>query len=131
MPHRAPGITRVLCSALQPGDVGGRIEMTSPARKPYIVESVVHASQVLGAFASAGEALRLRDVVERTGFTKGQCFRMLHTLHHCGFLEKVDVSRYRLTFEIRRQARHRIGYAAQSREGSFPAEVHAGLLRAA
>ena len=105
--------------------------MTTPPRKPYIVESVVHASQVLRAFASAGEALRLRDLVERTGFTKGQCFRMLHTLHHCGLLEKVDVSRYRRTFEIQRQTCYRIGYASQGDEGSFPREVHASLLRAA
>jgi ribose transport system substrate-binding protein len=105
--------------------------MTTVARKAYIVESVVHASQVLGAFSSAGEALRLRDVVERTGFTKGQCFRMLHTLHHCGLLEKVDVSRYRLTVDLRRRKRYRIGYAAQGRDGSFPREVHGGLERAA
>jgi ribose transport system substrate-binding protein len=105
--------------------------MTTPPRKPYIVESVVHAAQVLRAFASAGEALRLRDVVERTGFNKGQCFRMLHTLHHCGLLEKVDVSRYRRTFEIQRQTCYRIGYASQGHEGSFPREVHASLLRAA
>jgi ribose transport system substrate-binding protein len=105
--------------------------MTTAARKAYIVESVVHASQVLGAFSSAGEALRLRDVVERTGFTKGQCFRMLHTLHHCGLLEKVDVTRYRLTFDLRRRKRYRIGYAAQGHDGSFPREVHAGLVRAA
>jgi ribose transport system substrate-binding protein len=105
--------------------------MTTPPRKPYIVESVVHASQVLRAFASAGEALRLRDVVERTGFNKGQCFRMLHTLHHCGLLEKVDVSRYRRTFEIQRQTCYRIGYASQGHDGSFPREVHASLLRAA
>jgi ribose transport system substrate-binding protein len=105
--------------------------MTTPPRKPYIVESVVHASQVLRAFASAGEALRLRDIVERTGFNKGQCFRMLHTLHHCGLLEKVDVSRYRRTFEIQRQTCYRIGYASQGHDGSFPREVHAGLLRAA
>jgi len=105
--------------------------MTTHSRNPYIVESVVHASQVLRAFTSAGEALRLRDVVERTGFNKGQCFRMLHTLHHCGFLEKVDVSRYRRTLEIQREKSYRIGYAAQCREGSFPREVHASLLRAA
>ena len=62
----------------------------------YIVQSVVHAAEILGAFQSAGEALRLRDVVARTGLGKGMCFRLLHTLHHCGLLEKVDASRFRL-----------------------------------
>ena len=63
----------------------------------YIIQSVVHASELLRAFRSSGEALRLRDVVERTGFNKGLCFRLLHTLRYCGLIEKVDDTRYRLT----------------------------------
>ena len=98
---------------------------------PYIVRSVVHAYQVLKAFQSSGEALRLRDVVQRTGLGKGLCFRLLHTLHHVGMVEKVDATRYRLTSEIGRRRRHRIGYAAQGQSTSFPREVLAGLQRAA
>jgi ribose transport system substrate-binding protein len=105
--------------------------MMQSTRKTYLVESVVHATQVLGAFASPGETLRLRDVVERTRFSKGLCFRLLHTLHHCGLLEKVDVNRYRLTCDIRPPKRYRIGYAAQGSGGSFAKEVRAGLERAA
>jgi ribose transport system substrate-binding protein len=97
----------------------------------YLIKSVVHASQVLAAFQHMGDALRLRDVVDRTGFGKGMCFRLLHTLHHCGFLEKTDASRYRLTSEIRRRRRYRIGYAAQGQDTSFPREVQAGLVVAA
>ena len=95
------------------------------------MQSVVHAAEILGAFQSAGEALRLRDVVERTGFGKGMCFRLLHTLHHCGLLDKVDASRFRLVSEVRRRKRHRIGYAAQGQDISFSREVHASLQRAA
>jgi ribose transport system substrate-binding protein len=105
--------------------------MTETPQKAYIVESVVHAAQVLGAFTSNGEALRLRDVVERTRFSKGLCFRLLHTLHHCGLVEKVDVNRYRLTCEVRPRKRYRIGYAAQGAGNSFTVEVHEGLVRAA
>lgn len=97
----------------------------------YIVRSVVHAYQVLRAFQSSGEALRLRDVVQRTGLGKGLCFRLLHTLHHIGQVEKVDATRYRLTSEIGTRRRHRIGYAAQGQGTSFPREVLAGLQRAA
>ena len=39
----------------------------------YMAKSPVHASQVLEAFQSAGDVLRLRDVVSRTGFNKGMC----------------------------------------------------------
>lgn len=97
----------------------------------YLVKSLLHASQILGAFESAGAVLRLRDVVERTGFRKGMCFRLLHTLHHCGFVEKVDELHYRLTAEVRRRKRYRIGYAAQGQNSSFAREVHASLLAAA
>ena len=94
----------------------------------YLIKSVVHASEILGAFQSAGDVLRLRDVIQRTGLSKGMCFRLLHTLHHCGFIEKVDASRYRMTAEIRRRKRYRIGYAAQGQNSSFAREVHGGLV---
>ena len=104
-----------------------------PARTadPYLVQSLVHASRILESFGTAGDVLRLRDVVERTGYGKGMCFRLLHTLHHCGFLEKVDGSRYRLAWENRRAKRHRIGYAGQGQDNSFPREVQTGLMAAA
>jgi ribose transport system substrate-binding protein len=97
----------------------------------YIVKSLIHASEVLGAFHSTAEVLRLRDVVARTGFNKGMCFRLLYTLHQCGFVEKVGENRYRLTAELRRKRKHRIGYAAQGQDSSFPGEVRAGLVTAA
>ncbi|MCX6538101.1 MAG: substrate-binding domain-containing protein [Acidobacteria bacterium] len=101
------------------------------ARDVYLIKSVVHASDVLQTFRHMGEALRLRDVMDRTGFGKGMCFRLLYTLHHCGFLDRVDGNRYRLTSEVRRRRRYRIGYAAQGQDASFPREVQAGLVAAA
>jgi ribose transport system substrate-binding protein len=110
-------------------------ESASPASTPRrdfnLVKSIVHASDVLWAFRHQGEALRLRDVVDRTGLSKGICFRFLFTLHHCGFLEKADGGRYRLATAIRRRRRYRIGYADQGQDSSFPREVYAGLVRAA
>jgi ribose transport system substrate-binding protein len=102
-----------------------------PPRSAYLVKSLVHATDVLWAFSHHGELLRLRDVMDRTGHGKGMCFRLLYTLHHCGFLEKVDGHRYRLTAEIKKRKRYRIGYAAQGQDTSFPREVQAGLLKAA
>ncbi len=97
----------------------------------YMVKSLVHASQILGAFQSTGDVLRLRDVVARTGFNKGMCFRLLYTLHQCGFLDKVGENHYRLTSEVRRRRLYRIGYAAQGQDTSFDREVRSGLTRAA
>ena len=95
------------------------------------MKSLVHASEILRAFQHPGEALRLRDVMDRTGFGKGMCFRLLYTLRHCGFLERVEGQRYRPTSEIRRQRKYRIGYAGQGQDSSFAREVHDGLQRAA
>src|SRR6185369_17941393 len=75
----------------------------------YLVKSLVHASRVLEAFQSSGDVLRLRDVVTRTGFNKGMCFRLLYTLHQCGFLDKVGENHYRLASEVRRRRLYRIG----------------------
>jgi ribose transport system substrate-binding protein len=104
--------------------------MPKPTHARYVVGAVVHAAAVLDAFTSSGETLRLRDVIERTGLSKGLCFRLLYTLHHCGFIEKVEVNRYRVS-DVRRRRRYRIGYADQGELTSFPREVQKGLVRAA
>ena len=96
-----------------------------------MVKSLVHASRILEAFQSAGDVLRLRDVVVRTGFNKGMCFRLLYTLHQCGFLDKVGENHYRLASEVRRRRLYRIGYAAQGQDSSFDREVRISLARAA
>src|SRR5260370_3234909 len=97
----------------------------------YLVKSLVHVSRVLEAFQSAGDVLRLRDVVKGTGYNKGMCFRLLYTLHQCGFLDKVGENHYRLASEVRRRRLYRIGYAAQGQDTSFDREVRDGLVRAA
>jgi ribose transport system substrate-binding protein len=96
-----------------------------------MVKSVVHASSILEAFQPSGDVLRLRDVVARTGFNKGMCFRLLYTLHQCGFLHKVGENQYRLASEIRRRRLYRIGYAEQGQDSSFDREVRRGLTAAA
>jgi ribose transport system substrate-binding protein len=103
----------------------------SPSQNRYIVKSLVHAAEILNAFESRGEVLRLKDIVARTGFNKGMCFRLLFTLHACGFLEKLGGNQYRLLSEIRPHRKHRIGYAAQGQNSSFPREVQKGLVSAA
>jgi ribose transport system substrate-binding protein len=124
-----------------PGSLGGTcvlvfktdktIAVQSTNHSRYMVKSLVHASQVLEAFQSAGDVLRLRDVVTRTGYNKGMCFRLIYTLHQCGFLDKVGENHYRLASEMRRRRLYRIGYAAQGQDASFDKEVRTGLVRAA
>ena|ERR1700682_219628 len=97
----------------------------------YVVKSLVHASQILKAFQSKGEVLRLKDVVVRSGLSKGMCFRLLYTLHTCGFLDKVGENQYRLVSDLRPNRRYRIGYAGQGQDSSFPREVESSLVKAA
>jgi ribose transport system substrate-binding protein len=97
----------------------------------YVVKSLVHASEILRAFEAKGEVLRLKDFVSRTGFNKGMCFRLLYTLHMCGFVEKVGENQYRLSSDLRPTRRYRIAYAAQGQASSLAQEVESSLLRAA
>ena len=67
----------------------------APARDPYLVKSVVHASRLLSAFRSSGEALPLREIAGRSGLPKSMAFRLLYTLERCGMVEKVGENLYR------------------------------------
>ena len=99
-------------------------------RDRYIVKSVIHASAILESFHSPGEVLGLREVVSRSGLTKGMCFRLLYTMHECGLLDKVGENQYRLAFSPGRHRKFRIGYADQDQSSSFSKEVFDGLVRA-
>lgn len=106
--------------------------MSAPSgNSRYVVKSIVHAAQVMSAFQSEDESLRLRDVAARTGLNKVMCFRLLYTLHLCGFLEKVGENQYRATSPARAPGTARIGCATRGPHDSFGREVEAGLIRAA
>ena len=101
------------------------------SRHRYIVKSVIHADKILAAFESESEVLRLRDVVSRTGFNKGICFRLLYTLVDCGFLKKVGPNQYQSCTRKSKRRTYRIGFGTLERESSFSQEVLAGISRAA
>jgi ribose transport system substrate-binding protein len=103
----------------------------TPMRDPYLVKSIVHASRVLTAFHSSGEALPLRDVSGRSGLPKSMTFRLLYTLERCGMIEKVGENLYRSTLRPFKLKLYRIGYAAQGTDYTFSREVSVGVERAA
>jgi len=103
----------------------------TPMRDPYLVKSIVHASRVLTAFRSSGEALPLRDISGRSGLPKSMTFRLLYTLERCGMIEKVGENLYRSTLRPFKQKLYRIGYAAQGTDYTFSREVSVGVERAA
>src|SRR5712692_6568976 len=103
----------------------------TPARDPYLVKSIVHASRVLTAFRASGEALPLREISGRSGLPKTMAFRLLYTLERCGMVEKIGENLYRSTLRPFKQKLYRIGYAAQGTDYQFSREVSVGLERAA
>src|SRR6478735_1338499 len=103
----------------------------APARDPYLVKSVVHASRLLSAFRSSGEALPLRDIATRSGLPKSMAFRLLYTLERCGMVEKVGENLYRCSVRPFKQKLYRLGYAAQGTDYQFSKEVSLSLERAA
>jgi ribose transport system substrate-binding protein len=101
------------------------------SRDPYLVKSVVHSSKILSAFRSAGEALPLREIANRSGLPKTMAFRLLYTLEKCGMIEKLGANLYQSSFRPLKQRVCRLGYAAQGTDYQFSREVTASLERAA
>ena len=100
-------------------------------RDPYFIQSVAHAADVLKAFSTPTEVLRLRDVVSRTSYSKGIAFRLLYTLEKTGLVEKVGANQYRSTLHQHRTRKYKVGYAAQGTDSMFSQQVTAGLKREA
>ncbi len=101
------------------------------ARDPYLVKSVIHSSRILSSFRSAGEALSLKEIVQRCGLPKTMCFRLLYTLEKCGMVEKVSTNLYQAIVRPAKQRLCRLGYAAQGTNYQFSREVSSSLERAA
>lgn len=105
---------------------------TQPAsRDPYLVKSVLHSSQLLLAFRSAGEALPLREIAARSGLPKTMVFRLLYTLERCGMVEKLSENLYQSCIRPFKQKQYRLGYAAQGADYQFSKDVSQSLKRAA
>ena len=101
------------------------------SRDRYLVKSIVHSSQLLGAFRSPGEALPLKEIAARCGLPKTMVFRLLYTLEKCGMVDKVGKNLYQSRVHPWKQRLYRLGYAAQGTDYQFSREVSEGLQRAA
>jgi ribose transport system substrate-binding protein len=98
---------------------------------PYFVQAVAHAAEILRAFTTPTEVLRMRDIVSRTDLSKGIVFRLLYTLEKTGFVEKVGANQYRSTIHHKKNRKYKIGYAAQGTDYLFSQQVTSSLKREA
>lgn len=97
----------------------------------YEVQAVRKACDLLKAFHTPDEVLRLGDLVSRTGINTTTAFRLLHTLEQQGLIEKVRRYGYRLLMKPASARRYRFGYASQGEDRSFAQEWTESITHAA
>ncbi len=97
----------------------------------YIVAAVARACDILEAFATDGEALRLCDIAARTGLSKATAFRILFTLEKRGLVEQGEGHTYRSRLRPLNRRKYRFGYGAQSSEFAFSRTVSESIQAAA
>jgi len=102
---------------------------SSPDR--YIIDSVMKACDVLDAFQTEGELLRMSEIAARAGLTRPTTLRLLCTLERRRLVERGGRHEYRRAIRYMRQRVFRIGYGSHSAEFSFSREVRESLERAA
>src|SRR5215467_13751978 len=121
--------------ALQNGKNGSscaiRMSPAAQSRDRYLVKSIVHSSQLLGAFRAPGEALSLKEISSRCSLPKTMGFRLLYTLEKCGMVDKVGHNLNQTGIRPWKQRLYRLGYAAQGTDYQFSREVTESLRQAA
>ena len=93
--------------------------------------SLARACQILRAFESESEILRVRDVVRRTGLHKATVSRLLAALADAGMVQRSEPRGYTSMVRFVAPSAFRIGYASQTESSAFAQEVTASIRRAA
>jgi ribose transport system substrate-binding protein len=100
-------------------------------RDPRLIKSAVHVAQLMAAFESPGEVLSQRELIRRTGLSRGIMHRLLYTLEPHGIVEKQGNDQYRLTYRRVLKNKWKIGYGAPGVDTRFVRQVTEGLQIAA
>lgn len=96
-----------------------------------LVQSVQRACQILRAFRTDGEVLRLRDVAARTSLHKATASRLLRTLEGEGLVERIGEDRFSSRIRVPPQQRYRLGLATRGVDTPFSRAVTESVQRAA
>lgn len=99
-------------------------------RDVYLIKSVVHAARLLSAFGSSGDVLSSRELVSRTGLSRGIVHRLLYTLEGEHIIEKLENNQYRSLYHRTGNRHWKIGYGAPGLDTLFTRAV-ADSLRVA
>ena len=95
------------------------------------VETALRVCQLLRAFPSPSDVLRISELSRRTGLHKATVSRLILTLVKGGLIERAGRSGYRSLVTIKAQRKVTIGYASQTESSFFAHEVTASLRAAA
>src|SRR6266545_4970119 len=97
----------------------------------YLVDAVLRACDVLEAFQSDGELLRISEIAERTRLPRPTVLRLLYTLERRGLVARVGRHHYRLEIRPWKRFRYRLGYGSHTSEFGFSRDVADSIARAA
>lgn len=97
----------------------------------YEVQAVRKACELLKAFQTPNEVLRLGELAVRTGISTTTAFRLLHTLEQQGIIERVRRYGFRLLLRPVDTRRYTFGYASQGEDRAFAQEWTESIARAA
>jgi ribose transport system substrate-binding protein len=92
-------------------------------REPYLIKSVAHSALLMAAFEMPGEVLTQRELVQRTGLSRGIVLRLLYTLERHGVVEKLGQNQFRLLYWRSGKRKWKIGYGAPGIETLFTRQV--------
>ncbi len=71
-------------------------QVSQSETRRYFIASLAKGLELLNAFSNDSQPLSLKDLSERTGWSKGATFRYAFTLQHLGYLQQDPVTkRYR------------------------------------
>lgn len=85
---------------------------------------------IISAFRSPGEILSQRELIKRTGLSRGIVHRILYTLEKGGAVEKPSPNQYRLLIQQLRHNEWKIGYGTPGIDSMFVREVTQSLQTA-
>jgi ribose transport system substrate-binding protein len=96
-------------------------------RDVYLIKSVAHAARLLATFEAPGEILSPRELVARTGLSRGIVHRLLYTLEGAHIIEKLENNQYRSLFSKSASKHWKIGYGAPGIDTLFTRTVGESL----
>jgi ribose transport system substrate-binding protein len=97
----------------------------------YLCESVLRACDILEAFRSEAELLRLAEIAARTGLSRPTALRLLYTLEQRGLVQRASRHEYRIAIRPLHKRAFRLGFGAHSSEFAFSRAVRDSLVAAA